>query len=205
MNQHRIRKATEADLPHLLRPMAEAFAPMPLTLWLFGAGPDALRRGERSIQIDLDFARRYDLIFTTDDRQAAAVWYPPTARPTLWQSLVMTWRLAGVIPLTRRLPGQLLFWERIEHLRPQTPHYYLRLLAVAPALQGRGIGSALLQPILARCDRDRVPAYLETDTAANVRFYERHGFRVRQRIPLPGTQDQVMTMWREPGRVEQGV
>jgi hypothetical protein len=45
-----------------------------------------------------------------------------------------------------------------------------------------------------------VPAYLETDTDPNVRFYERHGFRVRDVIPIRGTNMRMRTMWREPNR-----
>jgi GNAT superfamily N-acetyltransferase len=195
-----IRKATLADIPHLIRPLAEAFAAMPLTIWLLGEGPDALRRGERSIQAEFDFARPYDLMFTTAERQAVALWYPPAGRFTFWQNLVLTWRFIGVVPLSRKLPAQLALWQQIERVRPETPHYYLRLLAVAPAAQGQGVGSALLRPILEICDRDRVPAYLETDTDPNVRFYERHGFRVRDVIPIRGTNMRMRTMWREPNR-----
>ena len=35
---------------------------------------------------------------------------------------------------------------------------------MSPELQGRGIGSALMQPVLERCDRDGMPAYLEATT-----------------------------------------
>ena len=49
-------------------------------------------------------------------------------------------------------------------------------MAVDAGLQGRGIGSRLLEEYCARVDAAGEAAYLETDKPANVRFYERFGF-----------------------------
>ena len=56
----------------------------------------------------------------------------------------------------------------------------------------------MLQPVLARCDRDGLPAYLETTKARNVGFYERRGFTVvgEANIPLGGPP--MWFMLREP-------
>ena len=67
------------------------------------------------------------------------------------------------------------------------PHWFLATIGVDPAHQGRGIGSALLAPALARADEQRKCCYLETHLAANVRLYERHGFRVMEHIDNPAT------------------
>lgn len=67
--------------------------------------------------------------------------------------------------------------HHLRKLHPKTPHWYLFVLGVEPALQGRGLGGRLLRWLGERADRDRVPCYLETDKASSVRLYERHGFR----------------------------
>lgn len=66
-----------------------------------------------------------------------------------------------------------------EHF-PNEPVWYLRLLGVDPAGQGKGIGSTLVRESLQELDRDGLPAYLETGTERNVRFYERFGFQVHK-------------------------
>jgi ribosomal protein S18 acetylase RimI-like enzyme len=74
---------------------------------------------------------------------------------------------------------------------------YLSVLGTDPAAQGRGIGSALLAPVLRQCDEDGVPAYLESSKERNVAFYARHGFRVREELALPRG-PQMWLMWRDP-------
>ena len=75
--------------------------------------------------------------------------------------------------------------EVIERAHPRDPHYYLAVLGTDPDEQGRGIGSALIQPVLETCDRDEVPAYLESSKERNIDFYARHGFRVTDELVLP--------------------
>ena len=67
-----------------------------------------------------------------------------------------------------------------------------------PPAQGRGIGSALLAPGLELCDRDGLPAYLESSKERNVAFYSRFGFRVTDEVQMPGGGPKVWLMWRDP-------
>jgi len=60
------------------------------------------------------------------------------------------------------------------------PHWHLGPLAVEPLLQGRGIGTAMLQAFCAVVDSTGAKAYLETDKRENVRLYQRFGFTVRE-------------------------
>ena len=83
-------------------------------------------------------------------------------------------------------------------MHPHEPHHYLGILGVSPELQGRGIGSALMQPVLERCDRDGMPAYLEATTPRNRALYERHGFRVVLQVRWPDGGPPLWPMWRDP-------
>ena len=86
----------------------------------------------------------------------------------------------------------------IEAAHPEEPHWYLAVVGTEPRLQHQGIGSALLAPVLERCDRDFVPAYLESSREDNVAFYQRLGFEVTTPIDLPGGGPRVWPMWRDP-------
>jgi ribosomal protein S18 acetylase RimI-like enzyme len=56
------------------------------------------------------------------------------------------------------------------------PHWYLDMVAVAPAHQGRGIGSALLGTVHERADADRWPTGLVTFQPRNLPLYARLGY-----------------------------
>jgi ribosomal protein S18 acetylase RimI-like enzyme len=61
---------------------------------------------------------------------------------------------------------------------PEGRHWHLGPVAVDAHLQGRGVGSRLMEVFCARVDAAGDDAYLETDKPANVSFYERFGFEV---------------------------
>ena len=58
------------------------------------------------------------------------------------------------------------------------PCWYLFLLGVEPSRQRRGLGGALMRPILDRADTEKLACYLETENQRNVAFYQRQGFDV---------------------------
>ena len=66
-------------------------------------------------------------------------------------------------------------WAKHE---PTEPHWHIGPVGVEPALQGRGIGSQLMEIFCARLDASDEVAHLETDTAQNVPFYQRFRFEV---------------------------
>lgn len=60
------------------------------------------------------------------------------------------------------------------------PHWYLWFLAVKPHVQGRGVGTLLLDEIQKLQDRDGLPCYLETSRLQNVAIYTKKKFRVEK-------------------------
>jgi ribosomal protein S18 acetylase RimI-like enzyme len=82
---------------------------------------------------------------------------------------------------------------------PHEPHWYLNVVSTIPAHQGHGLGTAALQPVLARCDADGTRAYLESTNPRNVSLYRRQGFIESGEIKLPGGPSMI-AMWREPKR-----
>jgi ribosomal protein S18 acetylase RimI-like enzyme len=85
----------------------------------------------------------------------------------------------------------------MDERHPHEPHEYLWFLGVHPAAQGRGLGSALLAPVLDRADRARSAAYLEATSPRNKALYERHGFVAAAPFAVAGGPP-LWPMWREP-------
>ena len=82
------------------------------------------------------------------------------------------------------------FGEVSRHHPREPPHWYLSLLGVDRARQHEGVGTALVQAVLERCDAEGTPAWLETATATNVGFYERLGFVTETEFTVVG-----VTFW----------
>ncbi|MCX6357497.1 MAG: GNAT family N-acetyltransferase [Candidatus Aureabacteria bacterium] len=199
MSDVRTRVITREDIPRLIPLLADAFLEQPLTRWVLGTGPRALKRGERVLRLDFDHALPYGLMYTTLDLKGAALWQPPDRTQTLRQGLAWLGKLLLIAGIGRHIVPQIAMYIRFEKIFPRAPHYYLSLLAVAPGAQGKGIGGALLRPVLDRCDREGIPAYTATDTPLNVRFYQQQGFGIRDEIPVPRGGFTMWTLWREPG------
>lgn len=87
---------------------------------------------------------------------------------------------------------------KIEKAHPEEPHWYLAGLGTDPPKQRSGLGTTLLAPVLAHCNADKVPAYLETQKPENVPYYERFGFRVTGEIDITEGGPHVWLMWRDP-------
>ena len=127
----------------------------------------------------------HDSCFTTNDGLAAACWMPPRKwRLGVGQRVRLLPRLSAV--MGRDLPRFLRGVLAIERRHPSEPHWYLPVVGAEPSAQGRGRGSALLRHMLARCDEDRTPAYLEATTERSRALYLRHGFEVTEELRLSG-------------------
>ncbi|MGV3683614.1 MAG: GNAT family N-acetyltransferase [Acidovorax sp.] len=72
--------------------------------------------------------------------------------------------------------------------------WYLSILGIDPAAQGRGLGARLLAPALALADEAGVACYLETFSPRNESFYGRMGFHAlaSHLEPVTGTPYTVM-------------
>ena len=82
---------------------------------------------------------------------------------------------------------------------PAVPYWRLRALATRPRSRRRGLGGAVLAPVLDRCDRDGVPAALVAPSWAVVRFARGLGFEV---VSATRSADGRLPLWvavRQPG------
>ncbi len=194
-----VRRAALAEQAPLARTLARAFDQDPMINWLLRQDAGRARAFRRFFNVALGrMALPHNLVFTNAALQGAALWLPPGKwKLGLWQQLQLLPAMAGSVGY-RRVPGVMAGLDAFDKQHPREPHYYLFLLGVEPGCQGQGVGSALLRPVLAQCDAERMPAYLETANPRNVPLYERHGFRVRAEFTVPHGGPLNWLMWRGP-------
>ena len=194
-----VRKATVYDAPWLAHTLAQAFYEDPLMRWILPNESQRQRQLYRSF--DSIFLKRlclpHDETYTTEGVAGGALWLPPGTWPL---GLLDNLRLLHYFAASwgRNVTRGLRFSSHLDSKHPHDPHFFLYFMGVKPGRQGEGIGTSLMQPVLERCDRERIPAYLEASASRNRALYARNGFEVVETVQLPGGVPPIWRMWREP-------
>ncbi len=186
-----VHTATPQDGQKVVDVIVLAFSSDPVVRWFY---PDAhqfltnfsaFTRGFGGEGIALGSA------YYTEGFHGAALWLPPGVHSDE----------DALMPLIRstideRIQEDLFgILERLEIYHPSEPHWYLPMIGVDPAYQGQGLGSAILEHALMRCDEDHTAVYLEASNPKNVPLYERYGFEVAAKLEV-GSAPPVFPMVR---------
>jgi ribosomal protein S18 acetylase RimI-like enzyme len=193
-----IRRATQADVEAMAAQLARTFWDDPVIGFIFRteARREAGLRAFFRTQMRADYLP-FGGCYTTDGYAGSAIWAP--AGKPLQTGLRAVLTMLPVLPyVAANLVTTLRLLNTVETLHPHEPHWYLATLGTAVEQQGKGVGGALMRPVLEHCDAEGLPCYLESSKERNVPFYRRHGFEVVQEVPLPGGGPRIWTMWREP-------
>jgi ribosomal protein S18 acetylase RimI-like enzyme len=166
---------SKADKPVAVATIVAAFAADPVERWLWpevdayaASFPDFVTAFGGGL------ALKHQTAWGARDGSAVALWLAPDVEPP---------EKAIVDLLTETVSAQkhddlFAVLEQMAAIHPRDPHWYLPWLAVAPALQGHGLGGQLLEHSLAIVDADKLPAFLETPNPRTIPLYESHGFEI---------------------------
>ena len=194
-----IRKIRAAEVQPVARTLARAFFDDPHMRWVARVDSKRMRTLERAFATFLGRVwLRHDEGYAHERLVGAALWMPPNT----WQlgPLAQLLLLPAIVrDLRADTPRLLRALSFIEKKHPREPvHWYLPVIGVAPAWQGRGYGGALLRTVLQRCDAEQVPAYLEAGTPRSRALYERNGFESVEECRYAADGPPLWRMWREP-------
>lgn len=190
------RDLTLDDLDLLGAIMSDAFAEDPAMGWIYN-NPPAVGAMMKIIAKHVYLPRGFGHVI--DGGEGATLWLPPSAKGdegawTMARLAGSAFRHSGLGGVRRLMAAA----KAADAAHPKEPHYYLFAIGVRGASQGKGLGKALMKPVLARCDAEAMPAYLESSSAANVPIYRSVGFEVLQEIQLRVDSPTIYAMWREP-------
>lgn len=188
-----VRSATETDQQAVIGVITLAFSSDPMARWAFPDPATYLAVMPEVVRAFGGNGFAHGTAHLVDGGLGAAMWLPPGVHPDSDRLTALT---EAHVP-EERLADLMKVFEQMEAYHPPDPCWYLPLIGVDPACQGRGCGSALLRYALERCDRDGVPAYLESSNPRNVPLYERHGFESIGTIQS-GASPTLVPMLRRP-------
>jgi ribosomal protein S18 acetylase RimI-like enzyme len=175
-----IKTATAADEASIAAVLALAFSTDPGARWAWPDPQQLLKHFPAFVTALAGAAFSSGGAYYVDGHAGAALWLPPDARPDD-EALSDLLQRSVSEQTVRDLSA---VFEQMRGYHPGEPHWYLPLIGVDPFQQGKALGSALMRHVLAKCDRERKAAFLESSNPKNVPFYERHGFEVMGRIQV---------------------
>lgn len=172
------RRAVAGDRAAVVATLVRAFLRDPVLRWLFPDEADYPRQAAAFFGGLFDLRVEGGEVWVLEG--AAALWelpggsrLPAVERERLWEAATVDVFEAEAVARLERHEAL------VARLLPQRNRgFYLGVLGVDPALQGRGFGRAILRPLLERADREHLPISLETATATNLPFYRGLGFEV---------------------------
>ncbi|CAN5867929.1 GNAT family N-acetyltransferase [soil metagenome] len=192
-----------ALLDRALNTLTRAFDADPMFRWIF---PDPQERA-RSLRVlnrvPLRFGLSHGRVTQSHDGMAVAIWIPPGQAVSLGgmvRSGMLTVPLRVGLRQFGRFVGANDVMGKIHARHVPELHWYLMVVGVDPELQGRGVGSALVQEGLSKADENNSVCYLETSEERNVPFYQRYGFTVLEQAPLGANGPPGWAMRRQPRR-----
>ena len=194
----RLRIATSADVPRLPDVLADAFINDPRFTWMLPGRLWIKPRLRALFTAEMGcYGLRQGTVWTTLDYDGAVVELPPGAwkMPTsMTGKEALKWLRAFGTRLNAA--GRVVRAMEERHLRE--PHFYVRTVGVRTALQGQGVGTALMQPTLQRAESAGLPAYIEASSQRSAALYERLGFVHMGAFELPDGGPSVWPMRRPP-------
>jgi GNAT superfamily N-acetyltransferase len=194
-----VRTAAADAVPRVAAALADAFINDPVFTWLLPGSLwlQARLRTMFAAEIEQYVLPNGGTLWTTSGYDGAVCELPPGA----WEmprSATAKEALRWVRAFGRRLPLALRVQHAAEERHLREPHLYVRTVGVRTALQGQGVGSALMQPTLQRADSAGLPTYIEASSRRSAALYERLGFVPMEVVELPEGGPPVWLMRRPP-------
>ncbi|MFE6406071.1 GNAT family N-acetyltransferase [Streptomyces sp. NPDC057837] len=199
-----IRAAGAEDRELIVRLLDEAFQDDPVSGWVFPGVEDRRAKHPGLMAAFTDIVLESGRVDVTEDGSACALWLSMPAQDGHGEDgSADAGEDDGPAQVREAVdPGN----ARIEAIGRLTAaihpagraHEYLWMIGVAPGRQGEGLGTALIESVLDRCDREGLPAYLEASSDRSRKLYERLGFELSGEVLELPDGPVMWPMWREP-------
>ncbi len=193
-----VRQAERADLDVLVATLVESHLHYSWEVWAI-TGPQRAERMAAAFRSDLELlGLPHGVVTMVGTGDAVAMWLPAGAEALL----------SDEQRRDRRRMSEEVFGDRLHEIEQvdrliasamcPSADWHLVTMGTRPSRQSHGLGAAALHPMIERLDQQKASARLETSTSDNVRFYQRHGFKVVCELDLPYRAPTTWVMHRLP-------
>lgn len=186
------------DLRQIRAVLGRAYAPDPLTEWIFR---DPRTRTAACAAWYGLFAETYAPsggITWSPDERAVCLWHAPDHPPLAWPEVPTVAGLLEAVVGAEHAAAVGDALHPVADVLPTEPHVYVNFLAVEPGRQGRGAGRRAITPALEAARSAGLGVHLESTNPRNRSFFTRLGFVAGRSLAL-GDGPTLVTYWLSPG------
>jgi ribosomal protein S18 acetylase RimI-like enzyme len=202
MEKNDLYKIEKNDVERCVTTLKDAFKDDPLWKEVFRDDPDKDKALTGFFTIPILYWIKFGKVYATSEQiEGVAVWLPGEKSYMGFLGLLRS----GAASYGARIgkPSMKNLSLLGKHLEPDRKRFmkgkkytYLTIIGVNSTHQGKGYGSILLNKIAAECDE--AGEHLETESEETVKFYEKHGFYIQQKINLSKINVPMWEMVRPP-------
>jgi len=195
---------TKEDIPKAVACLKDAFKDDPLWAVVFKNEPDRDKSLSGFFTIPLLYGMKFGKAYATSKEiEGVAIWVPGKhANMTMWGMLRSGGLSYGMKMGKETISNLSIISNQLgpdrKRLMKNNPYKYLTLIGVSSQVQGKGLGSRIINTIKEECDREGVHLYLETEKEDNLPFYEKHGLTVLEKVVFKKINMPMWLMARKP-------
>lgn len=127
---------------------------------------------------------RFGKVYISNDRRACAlVLFPDQKKTTLksvWLDIKLLLKCIGIFNIRKALQRE----SKVKAVQDKKLMYYLWFIGVEPSCQRKGVGTKLMEELIAEGESMKRPICLETSTLKNLPWYKKFGFEVYDELDL---------------------
>lgn len=172
-----MQRAGLDDKATVLKILLKSFKNDPYMNWLL---KESNRRDKHKVIIEfvVDETFRKGEIYLSDDYRATALWNSEKKEKIsfnyIWRNLSFLFKfgIKATVSIIKK--------DKFTHDQypKESAFYHLFLIGVLPEVQGKGLASELINPMIENKIKNSIPLYLETANPVNVEIYKKKGFSV---------------------------
>ncbi|MDO9535332.1 MAG: GNAT family N-acetyltransferase [Bacillota bacterium] len=197
-------RLTKEDIPKAVACLKDAFKDDPLWAEVFKHEPDRDKALSGFFTTPLLYGMKFGKVYATSSEiEGVAVWVPGKhANMSVWGMLRCGALSYGMKMGKESMSNLSIVSKQLgpdrNRLMKNKPYKYLTIIGVCSLVQGKGLGSKIMDTIKEECTREGLHLYLETESEENLSFYEKHGFTLLQKIVFKKINMPMWQMMRKP-------
>ena len=139
------------------------------------------------IEYSFNLCNSFGKVWISKDQCGCALVLHPDKKTLSIKTLIWDIKLATTAIGMSRVIKILNRESKIKNFHPKEPFCYLWFIGVYPKHQKKGIGSQLLEEIIAESQINGRDIYLETSVPSNIPWYQKFGFEIYHTIEFTYT------------------